>query len=378
MSQYQFNILIISLFFSLGLLQCLTTRKRSLQWIPSNESPSNSKMNKSTSQPHLSRQDLDELENSEWLCRPPESQQIRQFKVIVRDLPRVQRHNWQKHKWPNKGVQSLSNLECIVENSLESDQETENSPADSQDNLDSVRSEQPNRTDQFYKPIGKPIESADRALDSRGSEVLDSRTSNSRASDRADSRMLDSRASDRLADDPRILRTNEPTEVVHSIATISRLSSQLYQTDRQTSDRNVLNSNETNRRLNYQSNLNTFNSQGRSKRSNYKQVKTTDDNFFFGSANQEYERSVSSTASIAAHSDLANSLFSRSLCDQIFQMIEDIVLVCNLQGRICPTYRICLQADHQTDCQKFQPPQFARCSSTTMETSTVQLQSAAW
>lgn len=322
MSQYQFNILIISLFFPLGLLQCLTTRKRSLQWIPSNESPSNSKMNKSTSQPHLSRQDLDELENSEWLCRPPESQQIRQFKVVVRDLPRVQRHNWQKHKWPNKGVQSLSNLECIVENSLESDQETENSPADSQDNLDSVRSEQPNRTDQFYKPIGKPIESADRALDSRGSEVLDSRTSNSRASDRADSRMLDSRASDRLADDPRILRTNEPTEVVHSIATISRLSSQLYQTDRQTSDRNVLNSNETNRRLNYQSNLNTFNSQGRSKRSNYKQVKTTDDNFFFGSANQEYERSVSSTASIAAHSDLANSIFPDHSATKFFKWLR--------------------------------------------------------
>lgn len=292
-----------------------------LQWI---SCPSNSKMNKSTSQPHLNRQDLDELENSaqysDWLCRQPESQQIRQFKVVVRNLPYVQRHNWQKHKWPNKGVQSLSNLECIVENSLESDQEFANSPADSRDNLDSVRSEQPIRTDQF----GKPIELAERALDSRGSEVLDSRTSdsrpsNSRASDRgSESRMLDSRASDRVVESPRRLPTNEPNEV-HSIATISRLSSQLYQTNRQASDQNALNSNEpNNRRLNanYQSNLNTFNSQSRSKRSNYKQVNTTDDNFFFGSANQEYERSVSSTASncidcssIAVHSDLASSIF---------------------------------------------------------------------
>lgn len=236
-------------------------------------------MNKSTSQPHLSQQDLDELENTEWLCRQPENQQIRHFRVVVRNLPHIQRHNWQKHKWPNKGVQSLSNLECIVENSLESD---EDSPANSNDNLDSVRSEQLNRTDQF----GKTIDLPDRALDSRGSDVLESRASDSRLTD---SRLLDSRLSDRVTS-PQML--NESTEVPHSIATISRLSSQLYEANQQTSIRSTSNLNE-NRRLNenYQSNLkSTFNS--RSKRSNYKQVNTADDNFFFGSANQDYERSV--------------------------------------------------------------------------------------
>ena len=264
-------------------------------------------MNKSSSQPHLSQQDLDELENNEWLCRQPESQQIRHFRVVVRNLPYIQRHNWQKHKWPNKGVQSLSNLECIVENSLESDQELADSPENSNDHLDSVRSEQPNRTDQFGKPI-KPIELPDRALDSRGSDVLESgasdgRRSNSRASD---SRMLDSRASDRMVS-PRISPANE---MLHSISTISRLSTELYEANRPVSDRHYAsNLNETNRRFNenYQSNLQANNSNafnGRSKRSNYSQVNTADDNFFFGSTNQNYGRCVSfKSISILPHVD---------------------------------------------------------------------------
>lgn len=211
-------------------------------------------MNKTTSQPHLTSNDLDELDkdSSNWLSKQPENQQIQQFKVVLRNLPHIQRQNWQKYKWlNNKGVQSLSNLECIVENSLETDQDFENNNFDSIDFIDSsdyIANEQSNQIDQFNR------------LSNYDKVSANDKTSND------------------VVSDPKL----------NSISTIS--NSNLYVSNQTSSDQTSSNLNKTNKRSNYQSNLNHFNNLNSSKHNaNYKQV-NSDDNFFFGPANQDYER----------------------------------------------------------------------------------------
>ena len=193
-------------------------------------------MNKSRSQPQLTSKDaLD----SNWLENQPENQQIKQFKVVIRNLPYIQKHNW-----PNKGVQSLSNLECIIENSLETDQEFVNN----NDSVDYIQQNgKINQIDQF-----------------RRSTELNK-------------------------------QLNEESNAIYKISNLKTSLNRHYNDSiEHNADQNITSNLNKTTNGNYQSN--NLYSKKLNKKSNYKQINTIDDqsndnsNFFFGPPNLDYER----------------------------------------------------------------------------------------
>lgn len=223
---------------------------------------------KSTSQPHLSTSRNEDVEKGDWYFTKPESEEkIQKFKVVVKNLPSVQKHK--AHKWSNKnankGVQSLSNLECIIENSYETDLEYIDSDAvdTSLDNyLDNINSSS--------------------TLDDSKKFMQSDRNLNRNENNSTQTNQYD--------------KSIQSTKLLNSISTISTNSASMP-----LDNENRSNLNKTNSRLNsnYQSNLNMANKIANlhlpvelNKKSNYKQINTDDlsnGNYFFGPIDQEYE-----------------------------------------------------------------------------------------
>lgn len=218
-------------------------------------------MNKSTSQPQLTSVELNELDTKDgWLYQQPENQQIQQFKVILKNMPYIQNKKW-SHK-NRHGVQSMSNLECIVENSQEEsnfvtsmdDLEKNLEFIDSVDSLDDE--ERLNKDEERVDFVKKEFIQTDLFFE----PIKMEKRSNFK------------------------MPTNETSSIKlynkETISTISTLSASLNNSS------DLKSSNfykPTAKRSNYESNLKNFNNQT-NKSNYYKQIKT-DDNFFFGRPN---------------------------------------------------------------------------------------------
>ena len=223
-------------------------------------------MNKSTSQPELRSKVL----RDRWLYRPPENQQIQQFKVVVKHLPHMQKHKWPNRHFGKQGV-SLGNLECIVENSLE-ESSFVNSSIDEIDHLEFIDSA--DSLDEVDL-VGKPAE-RNAQFNEPTSDVRVSKVSNDHQPPNKESICTISSISNQLctATDDRTAPNGRPAHA-----------------DNQTRSKNTSSSNlHTKTRSNYESNLNNFAANLNTK-SNYKPI-NTDDNFFFGPPNQVLEELV--------------------------------------------------------------------------------------
>ena len=227
------------------------------------------KNNTSQSQPHLTFTDDESIQSS----NNPEK--IQKFKVILKNLPAIQKYKIQK--WQNKGVQSLSNLESIRENSLETDLEFIDSDViDDLDTIDHIRKLDQNKNILNQTNQYKSTDLNQYRLSDLNTEIC---TISNLSTQQLDKNLL----------------TQQTNQNLSTQQTDQNLSKQQIDRNQATQQTNQKRSNKITNKLNtnYQSNLNNFANLSKelNKKSNYKQI-NNDGNYFFGPIDQDYERLV--------------------------------------------------------------------------------------